>query len=359
MADWHRPFSSAYRFIRVSRETGYELGQVDGIRDGSISINQDTATFEEARADTAGVVDVGSDLLRCYLDATWDDGSKESVCLGTWLPSIPSRKMHGSVDTCSAILCGRLLELYEDSFDAPVVVPAGSNVIEYARGICESAGLEVISTASDATLGTDWVFGLDDSASGDGGSKLDAVNALMRVIGYGSARTDPMGRVVLAPLATAATTAPTWTFAEGLLATFLDEADEERDSRDVCNVVLAIYESDGGTTVGEAVDDDPMSPYSTVTLGRRKVAKHSYHDTATQAQANAKAAELLRTQQSTIRRIKLQHVYCGARVGDVVAVDWPSAGISGSYIIRTQEVGIGSAGCLTTSELRAFERRTL
>lgn len=358
MADWTRPFASAYRFVRVSRETGYELGQVDGIRDGSLTINQDTATFEEARADTAAVLDVGSDLIRCYLDATWEDGTAESVCLGTWLASIPSRKVHGSVDTCSAILSGRLVELEEDSFSTPIVAPAGSNVMAYAKGICESAGLEVVATDSSATLGAAWAFGLDDSSDSDGGSKLEAVNALMRIIGYGSARTDPMGRVVLAPLAVASASAPSWTFREGLSATFLDKADEERDSSDVCNVVLTIYETDESTVIGEAVDDDPASPYSTVTIGRRKVAKYAYRDTATQAQADAKAEELLRTQQSTIRRVKLKHVWCGARVGDVVEVDWPSARISGRYIVRTQEVEIGSAGCLTTSELRAYERRT-
>jgi hypothetical protein len=45
-------------------------------------------------------------------------------------------------------------------------------------------------------------------------------------------------------------------------------------------------------------------------------------------------------------------------VGDVVQVKWPSAGINGTYVVRTQTVDIGSAGCLTQSELRAFERRT-
>lgn len=359
MADWSRPFGASYRFMRVSRLTGYETGQLDGIVGGTLQINRDTAAFEGAQLDTVSYFDLGSGLVRGYLDAEWGDGSAESVCLGTWLVTIPGRSVDGPVERCTAYCDGRLQELQDDSFPAPIVVDAGENIVSTAKAIAEQAGLAVTSTPSDAVLGAPWAFGLDSDADDDGGSKLDAVNALLSLAGYGSATTDPLGNVVMQPYTDPSSRAPVWAFEEGLNATFLAKADEERDSRRVANVVLAIYESDGQTTVGEAVDDDPNSPYSTVRLGRRKVAKHRYNSTATQAEADAKAEELLRVQQSTIRRVTLQHIHCPARVGDVVSVKWPSAGIDGAYAVRTQTVEIGSAGCLTTSELRAFERRRL
>lgn len=357
MADWTQPFAAAYRFVRVSRATGYELGQIDAIRGGTLTVNQDTATFESAQVETAQLLDIGADLVRCYLDATFEDGTTESVCLGTWLLSIPERDVSGAVESCTAYLDGRLSELQDDAFDSIVTIAAGTNVVSAAQGIAEGAGLTVRATASAKTLGAAWRFGMEDDGEQDGGSKLDAINALMRIVGYSSARTDAYGVVVLAPASSASTDAPVWTFAEGENATFLAEATDERDSRDVHNVVHAIFETDEATTIGEAIDDDPNSPYSTVTLGRRKVVNSSYRDTATQAQANAKAAELLATDQSVVHRVTLQHVWCGARVGDVVAVEWPTAGITGRYVIRTQSVSIGSAGCMTKSELRAFERR--
>lgn len=358
MADWLSPFTATYRFMRVSRTTGYETAQLDGIKGGTLQLNQDTATFESATLGTARYFDLGSDLVRCYLDAEWDDGTAESVCLGTWLATIPGRSVDGVQETCTAYCDGRLQELQDDSFSAPAIVDAGENIVSTAAAIARQAGLTVVATPSDKALGTVWSFGLQSQGDEDGGSKLDAVNSLLSLAGYSAASTDALGRVVMAPYVDPDRRTPVWTFEEGVNATFLGKAEEERDSRDVCNVVLAIYESDEQTTVGEAVDDDPMSPYSTVSLGRRKVAKYSYNDTATQAQADAKAAELLKTQQSTIRRVKLSHVHCPARVGDVVRVKWPSAGIGGTYVVRTQTVSIGSAGCLTQSELRAFERRT-
>ena len=344
--------------MRVSRSTGYEIQQLEGIKGGTLQLNQDTATFESATLETARYFDLGADLVRCYLDAEWQDGTTESVCLGTWLATIPGRSVDGVQEACTAYCDGRLQELQDDSFSAPVTVDAGENIVSTAAAIAQQAGLTVVYTPSDAVLGTAWTFGMQSQDEEDGGSKLDAANSLLSLAGYGSASTDATGRVIMAPYVDPDRRTPVWTFEEGLNATFLAKADEERDSRDVCNVVLAIYESDEQTTIGEAVDDDPMSPYSTVRLGRRKVAKYAYNSTATQAEADAKAADLLKTQQSTIRRVKLSHVYCPARVGDVVEVKWPSAGIGGTYVVRTQSIGIGSAGCLTQSELRAFERRT-
>lgn len=357
MADWTVPFESAYRFMRVSRTTGYEVGQIDGIRGGTIQLNQDTATFEGGTVETARFFDVGADLVRGYLDATWEDGTSESACLGTWLASIPSRDIDGVVEACTVYLDGRLQELQDDSFEVPVTYAAGTNIVDAAKAIAVQAGLPVNATPSSAVLGAAWTFGLQSEGEEDGGSKLDAINALLRMAGYSAASTDPTGTVVMEPYVDPAGRSPAWSFVEGVGATFLSKAVEERDSRDVCNVVLAIFETDDATTIGTAVDDDPMSPYSTVSLGRRKVAKYTYNGTATQSAADRKADELLATQQSTIRRVTLSHVRCPARVGDVVTVDWPSAGISGTYAIRKQAVSIGSPGCMTQSELRAFERR--
>lgn len=351
--DWHRPFEASYRFMSVSRD-GNETGQVDGITGGTLTVNQDSAVYESADLKSSMKLDMGNGFLRCYLDAT-QDGTAESVCLGTWDVSIPSRSINGLIDACPVYCSGLLQELQGDSFEDPVMVPAGSNIVSYAKGICEGIGLQVNVTESDSVLGTAWVFGLDGE---QGGSKLRALNSLLSLAGYSSASTDPMGNVVLKPYQNPTDRNPVWTFEEGPTATFLIEAEEERDTRDVANVVLAIYEADGSTTVGTATDDDPSSPYSIQSRGYRKVAKYTYRDTATQAQADARAAELLSTAQSVIHRLTLKHVHCPARVGDVVRVVWPSKRINATFSVRAQKVEIGSAGCLTTSELRRFERRS-
>lgn len=357
MADWTKPFSAAYRWMRVSRDTGYEVGQITNLTSGELTINQDSSTFESASVDCIGPIDVGIDLLRCYMDATWDDGTTETVCLGTWVPSIPSRDVKGSYENCSIRLDGRLLEVNEDSFDAPVVFGNTSTCIEYARGIIEGCGLSVVMYDNDpgTRIANHWTFGLDGDDS-NGGSKLRAVNALLSRANFRSASTDAYGNVVFRKSAEQPYGTPSWTFTEGPSATFLMDATDERDATDVCNVVLAVYETEDSTTIGEAIDDDPTSPYSTVSLRRRKVAKYFYDDAVTQEVADARAARLLATNQSVIHRITLSHIHCDLRVGDIAEIDYGSAGISGRYMTRVQTIEIGSAGCLTKTELRRFER---
>ena len=199
MADWLSPFTATYRFMRVSRATGYETAQLDGIKGGTLQLNQDTATFESATLGTARYFDLGSDLVRCYLDAEWDDGTTESVCLGTWLATIPGRYVDGVQETCTAYCDGRLQELQDDSFSAPVTVDAGENIVSTAAAIAQQAGLTVVYTPSDAVLGSAWTFGMQSQGEEDGGSKLDAVNSLLSLAGYSAASTDALGRVVMAP----------------------------------------------------------------------------------------------------------------------------------------------------------------
>lgn len=372
MADWTRPFEAAYTWWRVPRSSyrstddgffdiGTEVEQIANITGGRIEINDNTETFETATVDCIGPLDVGTDLLRCHLIATWEDGAIEDVVLGTFLSSVPSRDVRGSYEQCEARLDGRLMELADDAFESVYVVPKGNNGWAYYSATARGCGLTFANTYVDVNdvpiqpMQSTMAFGLTADSDNDGGSKLDFLNALTRIWDYRAAKTDQYGRIRM-QLPVDYDAGPVWTFAEGGSATFLSEAEDERDATEVCNVVRAVYESSESTVIGIAVDDDPLNPYSTASLGRRKVATYSYQDTVTQAQANATAKRLLDTQRSVVHRVTIQHVWCGARVGDVVALDYPSAGIGGKFAIAKQTIEVGSAGCMTTSELRRFER---
>ena len=356
MADWTRPFTASYRLMRVSRSTLMEVETIrNAVLQGStITRNVDTADYESASLKIVGDVKVGSDLLRVWLDATFDDGSSESVALGTFGVATPRRDVADNLTEWEARLSGRLAEVAEDEYERPVTIPAGSNAVEEASAILQGCGIEVIADESDWTLTSDWIVGLGDSDDSPA-DKLSVVNKLLSLAGFASAITDGMGRAVLRRYRDPADRNPSHVFAEGANARFLANAEEERDRSDVANVVVVTYSTQDAETIGVAYDDDPRSPYSTATLGRRKVKRYSYQDGATQAQADAKAAELLRTQQSVIHRVTLSHVYAPVTCTDVVGVEWPTAGISDTFAIRTQSIQLG-AGCLTKSELRRFER---
>lgn len=366
MADWTKPFEASFTWWRVPRSsyygfygTGTETERIGNITRATLQLNASTETFETGRAQCVGMLDVGTDLVRCHMAATWEDGTSEDVVLGTYNVSIPSRDVLGSYAECEAVLDGRLIELQQDAFETPQRVSKGDNGSFYAARWVRERGLTFSDDDPTVVVGhaatTTYTFGL--GADGyDGGTVLSAYNAVMSdVDGLRAASTDPYGRVMLRNPVDYGSV-PVWTFAEGASATFLSDATDERDTSKVCNVVVCIYEDEDATVVGTAEDTNSESPWSIANYGRRKVAVYSYNGSATQAQADAKAARLLEENRSIIRRVTIKHTYCPARVGDIVEVSYPSAGIYGKFAIRTQTIEVGSGGCMTTSELRRFER---
>jgi hypothetical protein len=371
MADWTKPFTASYTWWRVPRasygtydpdvfpdpyfySTGEESEQVDGIYKATLQTNANTETYETGNALCVGTLDLGTDLLRCRMQATFEDGTTEDVVLGTYNVSVPSYDLHSAYRECTAVLDGRLIELQQDMFDTPLVVPKNTNGWAYAARVVRQRNIPFAHGDAPVAqaVGTTMSFGMGVPTD-DGGTVLSAYNTIMtQTQGARAASTDEYGRMQLrAPIDY--DSAPEWTFDESN-ATFLGEAEDEFDTSKICNVVYAVYETSEGTVVGSAIDTE--SQWSVANYGRRKVAAYTFQTNATQAQADAKAAELLDGTRSIVRRVTIKHVWRGARTGDVVELNWPSMGITGNFAIRTQTIEVGSAGCLTTSELRRFER---
>ena len=365
MADWTRRFDAAYRFMRVSRATGYETERLAGFeRGGTIERNLDTEAKESGSVGHVGALDLGADLVRVWLDATFPDGSTESVALGTFLASTTSRAYDGMASTVDVKLTGRLSELSSTQFAQPFYLPSGTNLVSYAAQIARSCGLAVDADPSDYVSAEALYYGIqsgEQEASSDSQTKLAVINDLLDRAGFDSARTDPYGTVLMRRSQGVADRAPSWDFVEGRNARFLRSVTDKRDTTGVANVVYAVYTGaaeEGGeqvTTIGVATDDDPSSPWSTASLGREIVARYDYGEYATQTAADAKAAELLASTRSVLRKVTMSHVYAPVTIGDAVRVDYRSAGITNTLSVRTQRLTLGD-GCLTETEARAYER---
>lgn len=354
MADWAEPFRASYRFMRVSRSSGREIAQLDQFeQSGSITRNLDTQTKESGTARIVGSLDIGSDLVRVYLDAEGlYTGRRESVALGTFLASVSKREVDGPVSSSSVDLDGRLLEVSEDDFEAPVSIPAGSSPVDAAIEILEGCGLDVVSDESDYTLSATWTFGMESDEQG----KLSAVNRLLEIAGFSSAVTDTMGNVVLRRYTDPASRPVEHSFTEGVDARFLSSVTDELDASDVHNVVKVVYSYQSGEVIGVAEDTDPESPYSIPSIGRRKVRVERYSDEVDQDTADAKALELLSNERSVTRKVSVRHVYApGLSISSAVDFSYPTAGIEGKFAIRSMDIDLG-AGCMVTSEIRRSER---
>ena len=122
-------------------------------------------------------------------------------------------------------------------------------------------------------------------------------------------------------------------------------------------------DNDTEAIVAEAWDTDPNSPLSTVSRGRAITKSYSYSDLPegkTDAErrdyADRRAATLLKTAQSVIRRVTLTSAYTPTGINDTVNIDYPTCGVSGKFQIRTQRLSL-LGGCPTEVECRQFRRR--
>ena len=366
MSDWSKPFKVAYRVMRVNRNTGLETGRLDWvISGGSIERNQDTNICESGSLTVEGATDLGTDRLRIWADCTWHDGSTASVPLGTFLPNIPKRSVNGKESSSQLDLYGLLQEVDDDMFESPITIGKGKKAVTAAADILKGCGLQVAAyNPGNYTLKDNWTFGLRSDKDKDKGStKLDAVNDLLDLAGYSSARTDEYGRVILEKYVEPGKRQPKWTFQEGANATFLTTMTDERDLREVANVVKVTYYNTDKEYVSTAIDDDPASEFSTVSRGRRVAHAYEYSsipdEVTTDEQGRKldsdKALELLRTEQSVIHRVTFTHVYAPLNLTDVVDLEYPTGSVSGRFAIRAQNITL-EAGIPIECEARTFQR---
>lgn len=364
MADWNRTFTSTrYRFMRVSRATGLEVSRLTMLRSGSITRNNDVRIMETAEVGVVGAFDIGPDLVRVYMDAEWPDGASETVCLGTFIPSVPSRKVKSGYSTSTVKLYGRLQELLDDKFTDPVTLQPGANAVDEARKVCEGAGLSVLADPCDyrITKARSYGVGASQSNSETGDTKLDMVNDLLSLADFQAAKTDPMGTVLLRRYVQPEDRAPSWEMAEGPSCRFEAEMDDERDTTSVANHVVVYYRGDDKTVVGEAWDHE--TEFSVEAQGRTITQTYEYtelpeggSDAEMTAYADRRASTLMATAQAVIRRVMATHSYAPVTIGDSVTLDYPSGGVQGKFEVRTMTLNL-VGGCKTNTEFRQFQRR--
>ncbi|MBY4796779.1 hypothetical protein K6V98_00140 [Collinsella sp. AGMB00827] len=364
-ATWsERSSSTTYKYVRVSRATGEEVAVLPMLAAGSITRNNDVRIIETAEAACTAPFDIGSDLVRIYLETAWPAGNTASVALGTFTAASPSRRVTGAYSVAAVKFQGRLQELLSDRFTSPVSVPANTPAVERAKQVCEEAGLVVIADASDYKISRARTYGVGvRKESGEiGDTKLDMVNDLLSLAGFSGARTDAMGRVVFRRYTPLVKRPVAWEFREGPSAKFERHLTEERDAMDVANRVVVCYSTEKETVIGVASDEDPASEFSKPAVGRWITKSYTYSDLPAGATpekrkeaANERAAQLLKQGQSIIERLNIRHAFAPIGVGDAVEFSYPTAGIAGKFEVRTQRLLL-KAGCPTETELRRFVR---
>ena len=331
-----------FEFARVTLQ-GREVEILDNVVGGQISENLNTSLKASGVLQAVGGLDIGNDLVRVYL-VTGD----ERIALGTFFVATPVASIGDGVVTVDAECYSTLLVLDEDALETMMSIPAGTNAVAAARAFAESTGLTVFTGESSATTTTSAVYK-------PGTTLLEVVNDLLDFAGFAAAQVDGYGRVIMRPATDPLSQSPVWTFRDDEASIMLPEMEDELDWYHTPNVVVLTMSNDAGDMVAVARNDDPASPLSIASRGRRIVRMEDVDDTPNQAALQAKADLLLTTSSQLLQRITLSHSYAPIALGDVIAVEYGAAGIEYVLTVRTRELTL-TEGVPTTTEARRFVR---
>ena len=332
------------RYYEMDPGTWCDVAELDDVESGSATWDLDlptlgSASFSMPPRDR-------ETWVRVYVHAE-QDGETEDAPAGAWLVPPPDRSWDGARTSSQADGYTPLKELDDDGPPYGWTVDAGEDALAAAAEICAAhCRAPVTPPAESATL-------QEPYSAGDSASWLDFVRGLLGKVGWEIA-LDGMGRISFEPSRDAAALSPVaWlTVAEdSIMLPNLTDADS---ARDVPNVVRVVFSDASRCLVGEAVDDDPASPVSTVARGRRvlhRVDNPALPDNPAQADVDELAERILAEKGAAEHTVTVPHGFLpDARIGRGMGIDVPGAGILARAKIRSQQMDF-TPGMVVTAQL--------
>lgn len=309
---------------------GAEIGlvSVDSIEYEAAIPNQNGGN--EPPHDTCSITlsePIGEQWVRVYALVTQED--TVAVPLYTGLASRPSHVWEGAAETWQTDLTGVLARAGEK------LMPLGwwwqtDPATKAADLLSENCPAPVTVTRAAHNL-TAPIY------AEEGETNLTMAQKLCDACGY-RIRVDADGSITVEPIPTS----PSLTIDEGGNDLMLESLDESTDMDGVPNVYRV---STGEGDVAIWRDDDPESPYSTVSRGREIWAEETGVSLLVGESASTRAMQGLKAQQHAATVVGYSREFAdGVNAGDLVKLDMPATGLSGLWrIVRTSlqcDVGI-------------------
>lgn len=322
MADWLSSMQQTFEYYTVDPGTWKDVRLLDTVKSSSITRDSSVETLGSATIDMTE--SVGECYVRIYL-VTIQNGVKERHPLGTFLVQTPSSSFNGKLRGVSVDAYTPLLELKESLPPIGYYIPKGANIMDEAyRLVRENARAPVVKATCDMTLPFDFVANTDDTW----------ITFLIDLIAQANYvfDLDELGRILFAPKQDTASLQPVWTYTDDNSSILYPDISMDHDLYGVPNVIEVVYSRDGEHYEAQAVNDDPNSPISTVSRGRRITKRVTDPDVGgipTKDMIQEYANKLLREWSTLEYTISYSHGYCPVRLNDCVRTNYARAGING------------------------------
>jgi len=354
--DWRSERISTFRYMRTERTTRQDVEELDCFEEGgSIEYNDLTAIKVSGSLPYISLPEIGNDYIRVY-SRHLQKGKVHEVLHGTFIASAPSSVLNrksrkGSLDIYS------LLQVVQDaSISEPLSIPKSTKAVDFAvtmitgRAGIKALGLAVQSDASEAELGSDWVYDI-------GTSRLEIVNELLAFAGFRNADVDASGTIRMLTYTNPEDLSPTVVLRDdepGCM--FAPSVKHELDFFSVPNVFIAVMSNAEESFVAKAENTDATSIYSKQARGRDIVVKEDVSDIESQTALQAFAQRRLSELSSSVESVEIAHPYLPYDMGVGMQLVYTEAGFEMAGVVVKRVLSLTPAMTCSVS-IRRFVRR--
>jgi hypothetical protein len=341
----------SFRYTEIDRATMQPVRDITAITEpgGTVGYNALTQTKASAKLRVTGDLGVGANYIRVTAEAEAATGSASHI-LGTFIPTVPATDYTDTARS-GGVECASLLQLLADTaLEEPLALEAGADPVGAAALLCAGAGLAVVADPSAYLLAAPRVY--------DAGTCcLEAVNDLLGIAGFDSAGVDAAGCAVFSRYRDPSALAPQLVLDCDVAEAFISpEMAHEFDASAVPNKVIAVAsQPDEAPLVAVAVNDDPLSAFSTVSRGRVVAHVEDVSDCDSLEALQDAAARLLAQKSSAVESLEITHPFLPYGLGDAVRVVSARQGVDFTGAAVSKEVAL-TPGMPCKVRLRRFVR---
>lgn len=250
-------------YLELLTKNEQSLGYLDGFEGGDLAWN--------ANADLPGggsvlLEDLGQDInySRDRVKVWQQIDDLAPIPWGVFCIAAPTKAYRADGGSRQVTLLDKVTVLRDDVLTSTLQIPAGTNVVQAMVAQVQAAGETAIAfTPSSTTLTNDMTFN-------PGISRHKVISELATVAGYWSAWTDRNGQFRIEPYRSPADRPESYRFEQGETSIHSPNWEYELDLWSATNTVVFVSqaEDDEVPFSAYAVDDNPDSPTSTVSMGR-------------------------------------------------------------------------------------------
>lgn len=331
--DWSKGFSSIYYLTIVDKNTWNDTDRIEIIGG---TIKRSLSDLREAADVTC--IDYDSDseqLIRVWLDAR-QEGDSSHTPLFTGIATSPGRDINGVLET-NKLQCYSVLKYAQD-----VLLPRGwyaakgTNTGYLIQSLLRDTGAPISISENSPVLKSAII-------AEDGENKLSMVDKIISAMGNWTLYLTGFGEIVVEEINREAVEifgALNNDVLEPSLNVTYDWYNCPNVFRAVSDDVYAV-----------ARDDDPESPFSTISRGREVWAEETNCYLSDGESLAEYASRMLKEMQQVATEVSYtRRFYPNVLVGDIIRLNYPAQDIFGDYIVKSQSIELGY-GARTSEEV--------